>query len=214
MGKKFSNMEWSWSWTEVCRVVESYKTKLTSVMVKWEKPEENTWKLNTDGSYMINQGKAGAGGIVRNRNGQMIMAFAAPVEFLTNNYSETQAALQGLIWCCQQNFQHLTIELDSFFVVNMILSKCNTPWKLQDDIAQIREKTHLHNIKVKHCLREGNTVADFLSKYATTLTTKVTFMNEKDLPTEVRGAIRMDRMKMPSFKIRAKKHSTWIFEPP
>ncbi|PHU29556.1 hypothetical protein BC332_01649 [Capsicum chinense] len=58
-------------------------------MVKWEKPEMESWKLNIDGSYIANQGRASAGGVVRNRDGQMLMAFAAPVQFLTNNFLET-----------------------------------------------------------------------------------------------------------------------------
>lgn len=69
-------------------------------MVIWEFPQDSTWKLNIDGSYQANQGKAGAGEIVRNRNGQMVMAFALPIQFLTNNYLEAQGALQGITWYC------------------------------------------------------------------------------------------------------------------
>ncbi|KAF3638683.1 hypothetical protein FXO38_23111 [Capsicum annuum] len=97
MGQKFSPMDWCWNWIKICQVMECYKTNLKSIMVKWEKPEMDSWKLNTDGSNIANQGRAGAGGVVRNRDGQMLMAFAAPVQFLTNNYSETQAALHGII---------------------------------------------------------------------------------------------------------------------
>ncbi|KAM3247773.1 hypothetical protein P3L10_009540 [Capsicum annuum] len=183
-------------------------------MVKWEKPEMDSWKLNTDGSYIANQGRAGTGGVVRNRDGQMLMAFAAPIQFLTNSYSETQAALHGIIWCCQQNFQKLFIKLDSLFVVDMILGNCSIPWRLQEAISQIRNNIQAHNITVQHCLREANEVADLLSKHATTLTEEVIFLWECNLPREVMGALRMDRMQVPSFRIRAEKHSAWIFHPP
>ncbi|WMV20051.1 hypothetical protein MTR67_013436 [Solanum verrucosum] len=76
-------------------------------MVYWTRPNLDTWKINTDGSYMINQNKAGAGGIVRNRIGEMIMAFAYPTHFCTNNFSEPHAALIGISWCCEQQFSHL-----------------------------------------------------------------------------------------------------------
>ncbi|KAF3620553.1 hypothetical protein FXO38_32293 [Capsicum annuum] len=50
-------------------------------------------ELNTNGSFIKVIGKAGAGGIVRKRNGQMIMVFVAPIQFCTNNYFEARAAL-------------------------------------------------------------------------------------------------------------------------
>ncbi|KAF3657859.1 hypothetical protein FXO38_13504 [Capsicum annuum] len=125
-------------------------------MVKWEKPEMDSWKLNTDGSYIANQGRA----------------------------------------------------------VDMILGNCSIPWRLQEAISQIRNNIQAHNITVQHCLREANEVADLLSKHATTLTEEVIFLWECNLPREVMGALRMDRMQVPSFRIRAEKHSAWIFHPP
>lgn len=83
--------------------------------------------------------KAGAGGIVRKRTGQLVMAFASPIQFSTNNYSEVQAALQGTLWCCGQNCFNFILELDSMLVVNMILGKYKAPWKLQNDIDQIQD---------------------------------------------------------------------------
>ncbi|MCD9638111.1 hypothetical protein HAX54_021842, partial [Datura stramonium] len=85
---------------------------------------------------------------------------------------------------------------------------------LQEDIAHIKEKILQYNIIVKHCLKEGNAVADLLSKHATTLMEKEIYHREEEMPTEIRGALRMDRLQVPSFKIRAKKHSGWFFEPP
>lgn len=142
------------------------------------------------------------------------MAFASPVQFSTNNYSEVQAALQGTLWCCGQNCFNFILELDSMLVVNMILGKYKAPWKLQNDIDQLQHKVRLHGITIKHCYREENEVADSLSKYATTITENVTFLNEQDLPNEVRGPLRMDRIQAPTFRVREKKHAGWFFEPP
>ena len=33
--------------------------------IRWEKPIQGWWKLNTDGSYCGNTGLAGCGGVVR-----------------------------------------------------------------------------------------------------------------------------------------------------
>lgn len=42
--------------------------------------------------------------VIRNKNEQMLMGFAATVQFMTNNYLETQTALHEIIWYCQQNY--------------------------------------------------------------------------------------------------------------
>ncbi|KAG5608660.1 hypothetical protein H5410_019941 [Solanum commersonii] len=84
----------------------------------------------------------------------------------------------------------------------MILGKCKTPWKLQRDIATIQDMVQHNNIPIQHCFREGNEVADLLSKHAHNLNNMVIFLEEKNLPTEVRGAIRIDRMQIPAFRIR------------
>ncbi|XP_070017694.1 uncharacterized protein [Nicotiana sylvestris] len=64
MGLKFSKMGWDWNWWKVCQTVKSYKPTLKSTMVVWSKPEGNFWKLNIDGIYIANQGKAGAGALL------------------------------------------------------------------------------------------------------------------------------------------------------
>lgn len=68
------------------------------------------------------------------------MAFSAPVHFLTNNYSEVQADLFGILWCSDHNCQDLSLELDSLLVVNMILGTYNSPWRLKEDITLIQQR--------------------------------------------------------------------------
>ncbi|MCE3050907.1 hypothetical protein HAX54_048401, partial [Datura stramonium] len=94
--KKFNFIDYTWNWSKVCLVDENFRAVITSKIIKWVKPLGATGKLNTDGSYIKNQDKAGAGGIVRNRTGNMIMAFLYPTQFFTNNYSEAQVALIGI----------------------------------------------------------------------------------------------------------------------
>nr|XP_016491931.1 PREDICTED: histidine kinase CKI1-like [Nicotiana tabacum] len=183
-----------------------------STMVIWSKPEGNFWKLNTDGSYIANQGKVKVGDIDRNKNGHMVMAFASPVQFLTNNYSEVQAALQEIQWCCARNCFNFTLEIDSLLVVNMVLDQCKIPWKLHKDITLIQKIVRQHNIKVMHYYREGNGVADILSKHANSVTRSVIYTNENDLPPEIRGVVRVNRIQVPAFRLKAKKHSGWFLQ--
>ena len=71
-------------------------------------------------SFIKENNKAGAGGIVRNKNGDLIMAFANPTQFYTNNFSEAHVALIGISWCCNNHIQNIEMELDSMIIVNMI----------------------------------------------------------------------------------------------
>ncbi|XP_060202921.1 uncharacterized protein LOC132631356 [Lycium barbarum] len=205
--QKFKSIDYTWNWSKVCFEAENFKAVITSKMIRWIKPIGNTWKLNTDGSYMKNQNKAGAGGIVRNRIGNMIVAFAYPTQFYTNNYSEAYAALVGISWCVNHPFESLEVELDSKMVVQMIDGSLKPPWRLLDIIENTKAKMAHINISIKHCFREGNEVADALAKYATQIQVPRIFLNEGDLPTEARGPLRMNKLDFPSFRRRVKKNS-------
>ncbi|KAK6796411.1 hypothetical protein RDI58_004112 [Solanum bulbocastanum] len=100
IAKKFGKMQDQWGWTNICSIaMMDYKLKLTSKMVKWNIHGDDLI-LNTDGSYMISLGRAGVGGIVRRRNGNMVIAFAKPIHFSTNNFSKACAAFLRISWCC------------------------------------------------------------------------------------------------------------------
>ncbi|KAK6796478.1 hypothetical protein RDI58_004179 [Solanum bulbocastanum] len=186
MGKKFSNMEETWSWKDVCWIAEHYKPVISSLLVNWNKPLANNWKLNTDRSFRPLINKTGAGGIVRNKNGDMLMAFAYNTQFCTNNFSEAQAVLIG----------HIQVS-----------------WKLTKIIEIIKKKMHQRNITITHCYRESNEVVDALAKYATTLQEQKIFLNQNDLPLEARGPLRMNKLQLANFRRKLKKHSCWTFDP-
>ncbi|XP_060200109.1 uncharacterized protein LOC132628341 [Lycium barbarum] len=202
LGKIFSKMNEDWNWEFVCDIVINYRTRISSKLVQWECPEQYSFILNTGGSCYPSLTRAGAGGIIRKRNGDMVMAFAKPLQFLTNNSSELQATLYGLKWCHFHNLSDFIMQLDSLFVVQMIQGKGKVPWNFQKLIEEMKKIVNQRRVKVSHCYREANLVADALSKL---------FNN---LDQEVVGPLRMDKMGFPSFRIRPAKHTGWYFEPP
>ncbi|KAH0643517.1 hypothetical protein KY290_035017 [Solanum tuberosum] len=88
-------MEDHWNGFTVRTIAMSYRPRIISRAVKWNSCDYHII-LNTDGSYKKSIGKAGAGGIVRKRNGDTIMAFANPLQFSTNNFSEARTVLDGI----------------------------------------------------------------------------------------------------------------------
>ncbi|XP_059315569.1 uncharacterized protein LOC132066235 [Lycium ferocissimum] len=199
LGKVFSRMEQEWSWEVVCdmalnRAPMQIHQNTSPGPIRTEMPEHSSYILNTDGSCSSSLAIAGAGGVVRKRNGEMVMAFAKPIQFLTNNSSEIQAALYGLKWCRMANITNLTLQLDSLFVVQMIIEKCKVPWNYQRLLEEIKTIVHQRNIKVVRCFREENMVADAMSKHANSLDQESFIYQERELPT----------------KQSAWEHSKWI----
>ncbi|WMV45641.1 hypothetical protein MTR67_039026 [Solanum verrucosum] len=76
----FPYIYWPAQWIEVVDLIESCKhdVKVTSVIRKT--PPPSRYKLNTDGSALHNPRKIGGGGILRDEQGEIIYAFAIPLE--------------------------------------------------------------------------------------------------------------------------------------
>ena len=67
-----------------------YQTKVS--MVKWSRPQNQWVKINIDGSAITNRGQIWAAGILRDKEGRLVMAFTSPLGEGTNNKSEMAAA--------------------------------------------------------------------------------------------------------------------------
>ena len=61
--------------------------------------------------------------------------------------------------------RNVVVESDSTVAVSWVNKKKGRPWKLQSTLNQIDLLLEEVNcLQVKHVLREGNTIADFLAK--------------------------------------------------
>ena len=77
-------------------------------MVNWIRPQDQWLKVNTDGSAITNPGRLRAGGILRDKNGRLVMAFTTPMGEGTNNIAEIGALELG--------YRNIILELDSQLV--------------------------------------------------------------------------------------------------
>jgi len=57
---------------------------------------------------------------VRQRNVELIMAFAKIIKFTNNNLCELQVGLHQMEWCEDTINAHITLDIDSFMAFNMI----------------------------------------------------------------------------------------------
>ena len=109
----FPHINWPGSWAALVQKAENCKHEIKVSMVTWNRPSEQWIKINTDGSALTNPGQTGAGGILRDKEGKMVMAFATPLGEGTNNTAEAEAVLFGLSWALELGHRNILIELDA-----------------------------------------------------------------------------------------------------
>lgn len=76
-------------------------------------PAPNSFKLNTDGSFLGNPGNAGYGGLIRDLLGQWIMGYSGSCGIATCLLVELMAIYCGLKFAWNKGFRVLTCESDS-----------------------------------------------------------------------------------------------------
>lgn len=61
----------------------------------------------------IMRGPSGAGGIIRNKHGQIISAFVMPLEIMSNDMAEAMVLKSGTDWCVSKGIKNIVMECDS-----------------------------------------------------------------------------------------------------
>ena len=90
------------------------------VHVKWNKPDLNWLKLNTDGSALQNPGLAGSGRLIRHHNGCLVKGFARAIGIATRVEAELWALRDGLQLCAELNVEAIEVELDAKVVMEWV----------------------------------------------------------------------------------------------
>lgn len=55
----FPSIPWQSSWDNLINIIEQCKQQYKIIMVSWNKPQEDIYKINTDGSALQESGKIG-----------------------------------------------------------------------------------------------------------------------------------------------------------
>ncbi|KAK4716362.1 hypothetical protein R3W88_014700 [Solanum pinnatisectum] len=178
----------------------------------WRRPSKDWVKLNTDGSALDNPGKLGAGGIIRDHRGEIILAFSTPMGEGTNNQAEIGAAIFGMTWLLQLGYKNVHLEVDSQLLVDWIIAKTKPPWSVNTQVQQMKALIgQTSNFRCKHTYREANSVADSLAKQSHKITSPNIYSNSQQLPKEARAHYQLDMLEMANFRRRKIKR---IKEPP
>ena len=141
------------------------------VEVKWSKPLEGWYKLNSDGASYGNPSKVRGGGLIRDCNGSWFKGFARSIGFATSITAEAWALRDGLKLALNAGVQSLIVELDAKVLVDLVKSNVDTkkPYSplLYDCRCLLRR---FLRVQVVHVYREGNRCADALARWGGTMT--------------------------------------------
>nr|XP_027101811.1 uncharacterized protein LOC113722787 [Coffea arabica] len=164
-------------------------------------PETGRFTLNTDGCSKGNPGLGGGGGVLRDSHGIPLIGFSAYLGETTCLSAEARALLIGIQTCIHWGFENLYIQSDSLVLIGILQKRIHCPWKIRREIRHIWQFVEDPD-RFSHCYREANTVADALSNVGVSHPEHQLKLYDSFhmFPTMARGAIRLDRLGMPSIR--------------
>ncbi|XP_059066491.1 uncharacterized protein LOC131857784 [Cryptomeria japonica] len=127
------------------------------------------WKVNFDGASKANSVPSGAGVIVRDWKGEVLVLGAQKLEEDTNNLVEASATLLAIRMCKLLGLQKLHLEGDSLIIIQALMKEGIEAWHLQGWIYNIIEELNFfEDFQLIHVRCIGNVEAGILSKWALT----------------------------------------------
>ncbi|KAF6160613.1 hypothetical protein GIB67_019553 [Kingdonia uniflora] len=158
---------------------------------KWPKPQAPFVVLNTDGS--VREDGCGVGGILRDHNGDSLVAFAAKCEKMPVYVVELQAVRTGLYVALSRGVRYILINIDCTDAIACICSPltfCNPI--VREIVEDIRRLLRMFTLwDCSHLVRETNRGADFLSKFVKEGPMKI--LQPWDFPSKLAQIVKEDK---------------------
>ncbi|XP_075100867.1 uncharacterized protein LOC142176658 [Nicotiana tabacum] len=176
-------------WNNLCdNLIKLHRIPRITIVL-WNKPEVGTFKLNTDGNFLKANSMAGMGGILRNDDGDIVIAVSILTQCSSNNYVEAQVAWFRVNWCIEHSYTNFTLELDSMIMTNMMKKKRAYNYKMNNIIEYTSQMLKQANVNIIQCYGEANQVVDSLAKLAATSTEESYYFSFQQLPKNVKDHI-------------------------
>ena len=157
-------------------------------------------KLNVNGCYWDNPGRAGESGILRDPSGHFIFAFANVVDVAKSLQADLKAVLEGVKLCVQHGFADVHVESDSLLLVRMFNDELGIPWWLMRDFEELLALWH-HVRVMMRCFREANRYVVCLARVGINSGSNRVFESLDQLPLEVSSEVTLEPVGIPSIRI-------------
>ncbi|KAH9724217.1 putative ribonuclease H protein [Citrus sinensis] len=144
------------------------KQPRVETMIHWKAPIWSCVGLNTDGA-MKRSGYAGAGGLIRDSNGNWLMGFTVNLGMCSVLSAKLWGLFHGLKVACDYGFRHLQVGVDNKNVVHLLERahpSANENAILVKTIQELLARDWI--VHMEHVYREANSAANFLASYILT----------------------------------------------
>ncbi|XP_042023111.1 uncharacterized protein LOC121770446 [Salvia splendens] len=168
--------------------------------VKWHPPERTWIKLNTDGAFSEATNMGGGGGLVRDHNGKLLVAFATPLAAHSALEAELMAIHHGLEVAKGFNLP-IWVEADAEQAIKLLNGSAWGPAQVRRVMARLHGFKRRHTVRATFIPREGNKAADLLAKMGAEQD-HFQQMSSQNVPATIRAIIRMDEMGVPNLRVR------------
>ncbi|CAL1400519.1 unnamed protein product [Linum trigynum] len=160
--------EWAKTWTAASLQLDvTQKPHRAEELIGWKPPRAGWIKLNTDGAAQGNHGLISAGGALRDVNGDWIAGFCSKIGTGTAIEAELWGIYKGIDLAWNKEIKFLIIETDSQLALDLLNKRMNPTHPLATLLRAIRRLIAQEwVVQLVHTYREGNRVADWLSKHS------------------------------------------------
>ncbi|CAL1399589.1 unnamed protein product [Linum trigynum] len=135
--------------------------------IGWTPPPAGWTKINVDGAANGTQGPAGAGGVLRDHLGGWLKGFVVNLGTCSAVQAELWGIYHGLGVAWQAGSRTLIVESDSQMALQLIEKRNDLVHPQATLLTAIRRRIAQDwVVKLVHTYREGNRVADWLSKHS------------------------------------------------
>ncbi|MQM17439.1 hypothetical protein Taro_050411 [Colocasia esculenta] len=149
--------------------------------VRWIPPLHGLM-LNIDGASKGNPRPCGGGGIFRDSNGNVSMAYSHYYGAGSSIFAEVRAMHDGVLLAIEKGFALTSICSDSLILVNSLRIGVVPSWDCYRWWRPGLDFVHLHGVPVNHIFREANQVANALANSACFMCCNEVFCSSKQLP--------------------------------
>lgn len=144
------------------------KKPTVQTTVCWQKPPPDHLKINVDGSFNKENSAGGWGYVIRDSDGDMVIAGAGRLEHAQDAlHSEAEACVQGLYKAQELGMGKIMMETDAMQLVQAIKT---AKYDLSPNGVIFREikafvSLNFSSFQIEHCPRAYNNVADALALF-------------------------------------------------
>ncbi|NLT24946.1 MAG: ribonuclease HI family protein [Syntrophorhabdus sp.] len=126
------------------------------------------WHVHVDGASSGNPGKSGAGIVVRDDRGEIVLTQGIYLGEMTNNMAEYEALLRALTIAVEHSVKDVTVYTDSQLVANQVTGVYKIKNKtLFGYVRRVKEiVSNFEHFTIQYIPREQNREADKLAKDA------------------------------------------------